>query len=113
MPGGTKRHRQDAAVAALLSEPTIAAAAAQAQVSERTLRSWLKEPGFRRAVREAGLALVGEAVGKLHGAAGIAVQALVRNLSCGQAGQEIRAALGILEQSFRGAELLDLAERVE
>jgi hypothetical protein len=43
--------RQEALILALLSEPTHAAAAAKARVSEATLRRWLHLPAFRAAYR--------------------------------------------------------------
>ena len=39
--------RQEAALVALLAEPTYTAAAARARVSEKTLRRWLKRPEFQ------------------------------------------------------------------
>ena len=51
--GDNLTRRQEAAIAALLAAPTIAAAAEQAKVAERTLRGWLKEPVFQAAYRVA------------------------------------------------------------
>jgi hypothetical protein len=114
MPGGQKRGRKhEEAVAALLVESTLEAAARKSGVSERTLRNWLKDPDFVRAYRDARWQIVEAAVARLQQAAAEAVDALKRNLSCSQPGPEIRAALGILDHSQRGIELNDLAERVE
>ena len=41
--------KQEQAVAALLEQPTVLRAATVAGVSERTLRLWLKDPGFKAA----------------------------------------------------------------
>ena len=41
--------KQEQAVAALLEQPTVLRAATAAGVSERTLRLWLKDPGFKAA----------------------------------------------------------------
>ncbi len=48
--GGRAREvgrKQEQAIAGLLAQPTVAAAAAAAGVSERSLRGWLADPAFR------------------------------------------------------------------
>jgi hypothetical protein len=105
--------RQEAAITALLAEPTQAAAAAKCGASEPTLRRWLKSPRFRRAFLDARRQVVDGVVSQLQRAATKAVKALERNLDCQNPATEVRAALGVLEQTFRGVELLDLAERIE
>src|SRR5207302_1423661 len=65
-PGEKLTGRQAAALAALLSEPTVQAAAARAGVGERTLLRWLKDPGFRREYRAARSAAVEHAAGALQ-----------------------------------------------
>lgn len=52
-------------------------------------------------------------VGRLQQAGGAAVDALVRNLTCGKPAAEIRAAVAVLDHAGRGLELGDLLERVE
>jgi hypothetical protein len=105
--------KQEQAIAALLAEPTVAAAAKAAQVGAATLRRWLARPAFRAAYRAARRAVVEAAVGQLQRAAGEAVAALRRNLACGTPAAENGAAKAILEHSLKAVELLDLAERVE
>ena len=108
-----RRPRQEAAIAALLAEPTIEAAATKAGVGESTLRRWLAEPGFKAAYRTARRLVVEAAIGRLQQAATEAVDALSRNLTCGNAAVEVGAAKAILDQSIKAVELVDLAERVE
>jgi hypothetical protein len=112
MAGG-KQHLMQQALAALLSTPTLADAARVAGISERTLRYWLKRPKFLAAYRRARRQLVEAAVARLQQIAWEAAEALRRNLTCGQPSNEIRAALGVLEQAAKGIELVDLAEQVE
>jgi len=50
--------KQEALIAALLTEPTYAAAAAKAGVGETTLYRWLQLPPFRTAYRQARRELV-------------------------------------------------------
>jgi hypothetical protein len=105
--------KMEQAIGALLATATLAEAAQAAGVSEATLRRWLKLPGFRRAFLDARRQVVEGVVTGLQRVATKAVATLERSLDCENPGVEVRAALGIMEQAFRGLELLDLAERVE
>jgi hypothetical protein len=102
--------KMEAAVAALLISPTVEAAAAQAGVSDRTLRTWLKQPAFKEAFRQARRRLVDTAVLLLQHASQRAVHTLVKELEGAKASDRIRAAVALLDQCFRGLEALDLAE---
>jgi hypothetical protein len=51
--GEKKGRKAELAIAALLAEPTVEAAAARAGVSAGTLKNWLADPAFRRAYRRA------------------------------------------------------------
>jgi hypothetical protein len=106
--------RQQAAISALLTAKTLAAAAKTAKVGEATLRRWLtSDTGFQRAYRAARRAVMDGVIGRVQQAAARAVDALERNLKCGRPGDEIRAALGVLDLATRGLEVGDLLERVE
>lgn len=113
---GSQRHGERGkwacTIAALLSEKTMGEAARRANVSEATLRRWMKNPKFERLYRLARRGVVESAIGRLQQASGKAVEALERNLSCGVPAAEIRAASEILDKAVKGVELLDLAERV-
>jgi hypothetical protein len=91
----------------------LEAAAKKANVAYRTLKKWLQLPEFQKAYRTARRRVVEYAIGRLQQATGKAIDTLKRNLTCGHAGSEIRAALGILEHSVKAVELTDLVERVE
>src|SRR5215203_4591079 len=111
---GSKRpQREEAALTALLSEPTIAKAAARAGVSESTLLRWMAEPEFKARLRAARRSVVEAAIGRLQQAAAQAVDALARNLTCGIPAVEVGAARSVLDQAIKAVELVDLAERVE
>ena len=111
--GGKRLRREEAAIAGLLSEPTIAGAAAKAGVSESTLVRWLQEPDFKAKHRAARRSVVETAIGRLQQAATEAVDTLARNLSCGTPAVEVGAAKAVLDQAIKAVELIDLAERVE
>jgi hypothetical protein len=107
----TRKHEQ--AIAALLSTPSIPAAAKVAGIGEATLWRWLQLPDFAAAYRAARRQVVERAVSELQAATGEAVETLKRNLTCENPAVEIRAAQIIIEQAIKGVELVDLQERVE
>ena len=111
--GGRRPQREEQAIAALLAEPTIAAAATKAGISESTLLRWMAEPEFKARYRAARRQVVEGAIGRLQQAATKAVDALTRNLTCGTPAVEVGAARSILDQAIKAVELVDLAERVE
>src|SRR5262245_1822545 len=114
MGGRSKLDRkQEAVIAALLTEPTHAAAAERTWVGAATLHRWLRRPAFRAAYHAARRSVLKAALARLQQSAGKAVEALERNLVCGNPAHEVRAALGILDQAVKAQELLDLAERLE
>jgi hypothetical protein len=114
MPGGEKLTRKrELALAALLSEASIQAAAAKVGVTERTLRSWLAQPAFAAAFKDRCRAVLDTATSALRGATEGAVECLRRNLTCGKAAAEIRAAVGILDHALKTVELLDLMKRLD
>jgi transposase len=105
--------RQERAIVALLSEPSIEAAAKTADVSDVTIWRWMKQPAFRVKLRDARRAVVEGAIGRLQQTATEAVETLRRNLTCGTPSVEVRAATAILDQATRAVELFDVVERLE
>ena len=95
--------KQEAAIAALLTEPTYARAAAAAGVHVGTLYRWLHQPVFRAAFRQARRELVEAGVGRLQAATSHAVEALVAVARHGRRdGDRVRAANALLDHAFRG-----------
>src|SRR5262249_35253725 len=115
MPGhGEKpQHVRDLAIGALLEKPTQAEAAEAAGVSLSTLKAWLREPDFRAAFREAARQLSEVRGGRLQRLGDKALDALERNLACGNPAVETRAALGALEHAARAAEFHDVAAEID
>jgi hypothetical protein len=111
--GSDYEHKREHAVEALLTETSVEAAADKVGVSRRTLHRWLARPDFRRLYRRARADVLETAVARLQQAAGLAVDTLVKHLAAEKPGDSIRAADLILQHAMRGAELLDLAWRVE
>ncbi len=95
--------KQESLIAALLTEPTHAAAATKAGVSEATLQRWLLLPDFCGAYRKARRELVEAAVGRIQAATGIAVDTLLAVAKDGEKdGDRVRAAVALLDHAFRG-----------
>src|SRR5262245_39037965 len=95
--------QQEAAIAALLTEPTLAATAAAIGIGEATLRRWLRLPAFRTAYRQARCELVEAAVGRVQAATGQAVDTLLEVARHGKRdGDRVRAAVALLDHAFRG-----------
>ena len=104
--------RQSKAISALLLQPTIEKAAQSVGISEKTLSRWLEQPAFRAAYETARQEAFAQSVSLLHKATGAAVAALVKNLKCGNPSVEVRAAIGVLEQTYKGRELLEMERRL-
>src|SRR5687767_537860 len=75
---GVLTPKQHKAIAALLTEPTVAAAATKTGVGERTIYTWLGEASFAGAYRDARREAVGVAIGRLQQVSSAAVAVLVQ-----------------------------------
>jgi hypothetical protein len=115
MPGHGEKltRKQEQAVAALLTQPTLTQAAQAVNLSERTLRSWLSQPEFKEAYRTARRQVVEGAISILQQATSEPVATLKSNLTAARPSDQIKAATAILEHSLRGLDVFDLIERVE
>lgn len=117
MAGGPKfDKRKEAALAALLTAPSIQEAAKMVGVAEGTLYRWLREDTeFKTEYREAKAQAVGHAVTKLQQASTEAVETLrdVMNDQEAPPSSRVAAAKTTLEMAIKGIELEDLAARVE
>ena len=102
--------KQDAAIGALLSHPTISAAAESVGIGEATLRRWLKDAGFLAAYRAARRDSLEQCIALLQEAGSDAVEALQQSLQANSEGVRLRAACAILDYSMKGAELLDFRD---
>ncbi len=100
-------------LAALLSHPTIGAAASASNISERTIFRWLQREDFQQRYNDARRSVVDDSIRDLHAATGEAVATLRRNLNCGNHHAENRAAMAILSQSLNGVAISEQQERIE
>jgi hypothetical protein len=111
--GDQMGRKLEAAVAALLTEPSVAASARKVKVSERTLRAWLKQEAFAAAYREARGAALGQAVAQLQAGLGQAVRRLAQLAKGRDKALALKACDLLLAHSFKATELLDLAGQLK
>ncbi len=108
--------KQDKALVALLTEPTISAAAKKAGIGERTLHTWLGEAAFSEAYRDARRLAVGQAIGRLQQVSSKAVDALLEVIDTeytpAPPAVRVSAASKILDLAMKATELEDLAARI-
>jgi len=101
-------------VAALLSYPTIEAAAKSAGVSATTAWRWMKMPEFQAAYREARREAMRQTTARLQEAAAESVDALREIQRSGESeSARVSAARTILEQSIKAVDLEDVQARLE
>jgi hypothetical protein len=107
--------KQEQAVAALMANPTLEAAAGAMKVNPVTLTRWLRVPAFQDAYRDARREAVTHAVATIQAATSEAVETLRAIMRDGNApaGSRVAAARTILDTALKAVELEDLAARVE
>jgi transposase-like protein len=113
MAGLTRK--QDETIAVLLAVPTIAEAARQVGVGERTLFRWLHtDSAFQAAYREARRVAVQQAIARIQHATSTAVTTLeaVMRDSDKPSSSRVSAAKGMLELALKAIEFDDLEARV-
>jgi hypothetical protein len=106
--------RQERVLMALLSEPTIAAAAAANEVDPATIYRWLREPTFADAYAEARRDVMRQALVKLQALAGRAVDVLaaIMDDTTVRDAARITAARAILDGAIKAAGVAELEARV-
>lgn len=113
---GEKRSRkQEAAVIALLTEPTVGKAAERVGISESTLYRWMQDENFQRLYREAKRNAMDQAISKLQQTSTLAVETLANVMKDKRAPAMARvmAAKTVLELSLKATEIEEVLERVE
>src|SRR3989442_14270015 len=111
---GRLSKKQDQAVIALLSCPSITAAAQQCGVAEVTLHRWLSQDDFKTSYLAARREVVRQGIAQVQQACSIAVTTLqdVMQDSEAPAGARVSAAKVILETAVKAVELKDLEARI-
>jgi hypothetical protein len=106
--------KQEAAIAALLSQRTVEDAARVAGIGTRTLFRWLELPEFREAYLQARRQAFGQASARLQQATGAAVSVLLSPMldAKAPAASRIRAAHSVLDLAAKALELDDIEVRL-
>jgi transposase-like protein len=106
--------KQEAVIAALLTESSYAAAATKAGVGKTTLFRWMQLPAFRAAYRQARRELVESAIGRIQAATGQAVETLLAVARQGRrASDRVRAAIALLHHALRDVSDVDALPSVQ
>jgi hypothetical protein len=106
-------HKQEEILSALLIQPNMESAADAAKVSISTVRRYMQLPEFKKQYLEARRQILDFAIKSLQHITSMAVEALLRNLTCGNPNIEVKAAIVIINQSLKATELLDLENRID
>ena len=105
--------KQAKAIAALLTEKTIGAAAVSAGIGERTLYKWLADNSFRTALKSAEAELVDSAVRRLAKGQGAALDTLETLMSKAKhESTRASAAVSWLNLFLRFSEARDIEQRL-
>lgn len=115
-PGATGERRKWAAtIAALLTSPTIKAAAERAGVSEATVYRWQNDPKFRRLYHRAERGLVAAAVGRVSALFASAVETARKLMEdpTSHPNTRLRAVGIIIDTVFKGREHGETRDRLE
>ena len=104
--------KQEEAIAALLGEATVTAAAERVGVAEVTLWRWLKRDDFLAAYRTARREVVEKATAQLQQGSWAAATTLLKLLAASSDSVRLRAATAILDQANKGLDVLDFEERL-
>jgi hypothetical protein len=112
--GAKFSRKMEEAVAALLTQANVDAAARSVGISVATLLRWQKEPEFQRATREARRAAFGQAITRLQQMSGAAVATLGKMMveQSAPPSTRVRAAEVIIHQAAKAIELEDVEARV-
>jgi hypothetical protein len=112
---GEKRSRkQEQFIAALLSYPTVEAAAKAVGIANASAWRWRKDPAFAEQYREATREAMRQAAARLQGAACEAVDTLREIQSKAQSeAARVSAARTILDMAFKAADLEDVQQRLD
>ena len=112
--GAKFARKMEAAIAALVSRPSIEDAARTAGVAEKTLRRWMREPEFNAQYLRARREGVYQAVARMQqatGAAGLTMLKLMTDPNV-PAAVRLRAAECVFDRAIKGIELEDIDARL-
>ena len=106
--------KKEQAIAALLTQPSMEAAARSIGIAVKTLRTWLKVPEFHRSYLDARREVVSQANARIQQNAGFAASTLLKVMVSQDvpASVRIRAALSVMQLSQKSLQDEDLEVRL-
>jgi hypothetical protein len=107
-------HKQESAIAALLTADSVTAAAHSLGLNEKTLVRWLQDGTFQRAYRQARRSLVDRAITQVLHQTTTAVEVIVAIMLDADAPMSTRlsAAKSIVDLACKTVELQDIEQRL-
>jgi hypothetical protein len=111
--GSQISHRQQEAIAALLTQSSAAQAAEKLKIPYRTLKRWLRDPDFLQAYRTERRKIVEHSVGRMQQATVYAVTELLLLLKDGSESTRLSAAKTLIEHSRDAIEVGEVLERLD
>lgn len=107
--------KQEKAILALLTEPTIRQAAEVSGVGETTLYRWMQEKEFNQAFKDARKQAFSQTISRLQQATTDAVQTLrdIMTSADAPASSRVTAAKTVIEMAYKAYEMEDLAAELE
>lgn len=96
---------QQRALQGLLTTTSIAAAAREAGLSEKTVRRYLADPAFAQEYREQRALALQETVAALQASSADAITTMRASLGAADENTRLRAARAIIELGYRGVDL--------
>lgn len=112
--GEKKSRKEQAAIIALLNEPTIKKAALKVGIGEATLWRWMQEADFKEQFRLAKKQSLSQAISKLQQSTGIAAETLLEicvDIAAPPASR-VAASKTIIEMGFKAVEIEELESRI-
>ena len=112
--GNKLKPKQEEAILALLTNPSVEHAARAAKIGPRTLYRWQQDPEFDRAYRKARRDAFGQGTARLQQASGAAVSTVLKIMvdQHAPASTKLRAAELVLTHGAKAIELEDVEARV-
>jgi hypothetical protein len=107
-------HKQEEAIAALLTQRNTEEAARAVGVAPKTLLRWMKLPDFQCAYRQARWAAFGQSIARLQQATSAAASTLLKVMvdPSTPASTRVRAAESVLTHAAKSIEIEDIEARV-
>ncbi|HET6387099.1 MAG TPA: hypothetical protein VFJ58_27240 [Armatimonadota bacterium] len=106
-------HRKQKAIDALLSHPSVEAAARASGLSHATLWRYLADPSFQKALDSRRSSSFAAVLERLQSSAASAIDVLERHLHADDPALQLRAALILLRQSEKATFHLALSRRLD